>query len=568
MRVALYVRVSTPRQAQAQTSEQQLARLQAHLRQQGWQVPSEHIYRDDGYSGTTLSRPGLDALRDRVAAAELDLVLILTPDRLARKYVHQVLLLDEFEGHGCRVEFLERPMSRDPHDQLLLQIRGAVAEYERTLIAERMRRGRLNRLRAGQLLPWVRVPFGYQVDPQRPRNPAGLQRDPYAAALVEQLFAWYLEEGATLLSLATRLKTAGIPSPTGKPEWSRATLRGILQNRAYVGTMFGHTTRAVVTRRRRSPLQPVGSGQAHVGRPEEEWLPITVPALVSQDTFARVQTKLTLNRQRATRNNTRHRYLLRALVSCGQCRLSATARTTWDGHSYYVCTGRKRLDPAQRCRARHLPAAQLDALVWEDLVRLVMQPDRVTAALERARAGHWVPQELQARLATVREAIAQGQRQDERLLTAYLNGVLDLAEFERTRHQLHRRREQWEAQERQLEANARQRVELTAFAAGIEQFCAAVRTGLVEATFEQRRRVVELLIDRVVVTDGEVEIRYVIPASPNGPPVPFCQLRTDYLPLLPPLAPRRDVGAAPRRPARAPPDPCRAGSPAERWDCR
>ncbi len=142
MRVAVYARVSTVRQAQAQGVEQQLDRLRAAAAERCWELDDRHVYRDDGFSGASLSRPGLDRLRDHAALADLDVVLVTAPDRLARNYVHQVLLIEELAGHGCRVEFADRPMSADPHDQLLLQIRGAVAEYERTLITERMRRGR------------------------------------------------------------------------------------------------------------------------------------------------------------------------------------------------------------------------------------------------------------------------------------------------------------------------------------------------------------------------------------------------------------------------------------------
>ena len=137
MRVAVYVRVSTLRQAQTQTIEEQLERLRAYIEAQGWTLPEDHVFRDDGYSGATLNRPGLDRLRDKVRAAELDRVLLTAPDRLARNYVHQMVLLEEMERFGCEVEFLDHPMGRDPHDQLLLQIRGAVAEYERTLMARR-----------------------------------------------------------------------------------------------------------------------------------------------------------------------------------------------------------------------------------------------------------------------------------------------------------------------------------------------------------------------------------------------------------------------------------------------
>jgi site-specific DNA recombinase len=143
LEIALYVRVSTKRQQQAQTIEHQLERLHTSVAAPPeWHLTEEHIYRDDGYSGAKLNRPGLDCLRDRAAMAAFERVLMTAPDRLARNYVHQVLLLDERAQRGCQVEFLDRPMSQDPQDQLLLQIRGAVAEYERTLIAERMRRGR------------------------------------------------------------------------------------------------------------------------------------------------------------------------------------------------------------------------------------------------------------------------------------------------------------------------------------------------------------------------------------------------------------------------------------------
>ncbi len=221
MEVALYARVSTTRQQQHQTIEQQLSRLRDYVATHpDWSVADEHIYRDDGYSGATLKRPGLDRLRDRVAMAAVECVLITAPDRLARNYVHQMLLVDELTQRGCRVEFVERPMSDDPHDQLLLQIRSAVAEYERTLIAERMRRGRQAKLRGGQLLPWTRAPYGYLLDPERPRDASRVQIAPVQAAVVAQMFAWYSDpqHPISLYEVAKRLSEAHIPTPRGGPD--------------------------------------------------------------------------------------------------------------------------------------------------------------------------------------------------------------------------------------------------------------------------------------------------------------------------------------------------------------
>jgi site-specific DNA recombinase len=186
MRAALSVRVSTDRQQHAQTIEQQVAQLRtwvaAHA---GWTVAEQHIFRDDGRSGVKLDRPGLDALRDHAAQAAFDVALITAPDRLARNFVHQMVVLEELQRRGVRVVFRDRPRSDDPHEQLVTQIRGAVACYERTLIADRMRRGRPARLRSGQLLPWTRAPYRYRLHPERPRDPAAVQVDPVAAAVVQ-----------------------------------------------------------------------------------------------------------------------------------------------------------------------------------------------------------------------------------------------------------------------------------------------------------------------------------------------------------------------------------------------
>src|SRR3712207_256451 len=358
MRVALYARVSTQRQAQAQTVEQQIERLVAHACQQGWDVSLDHVFRDDGCSGASLRRPGLERLRDRAAARSLDLVVITAPDRLARNYVHQVLLLEELQGHGCEVRLLDRPMSQDPHDQLLLQIRGAVAEYERTLITERMRRGRQRKLEAGLMLPWTRAPFGCRVDPDRPRDAAGVRVEEAEAAIVREMFAWYADETHSFCSLA-------------------------------------------------------------------------------------------------------------------------------------------RLEQASH-------------------------------AMARAHGGQWLPQELQARQQGLRRGQASLGQQLERLTEAYLAGVVLLDEYRRRRSDLEERQRQLERQARQLEAQADRRKELAGLSSSIEDFCRRLRQGLAQATFEQRRSLVELLIDRVIVTDGEVEIRYVMPTDRASEQVRFCHLRLDY----------------------------------------
>ena len=439
MKIALYARVSTNRQMQSQSIEQQIERLHAAVAQHSdWELAPEHIYRDDGYSGARLNRPGLDRLRDAASMAPFELVLVTAPDRLARKYVHQVLLIEELKKLGCDIQFLERPMQEDdPHDQLLLQIRGAVAEYERNLIAERMRRGRQAKLRAGTLLPWTRAPYGYIMDPERPRDPSRVQIDPVKATIVRQIFAWYtdIEIPVSLHWVVQKLNEQQIPTPRGVKRWNPSTVRGILHSSTYIGIAYSGRTRPVPARHRKSALLPVGRGQSSQPNMPEEWIEVSVPAIIDQEIFDAAQSRLDRNQNMARRNNKSHEYLLRGLVSCGQCHLSSTGRSQGKYH-YYKCRGRTdvhRAAKGDRCIARYVPSPAIDELVWQDLCRIVADPDLITHELERAQAGEWLPQALQAKRNTVRQALAGLERQQERLLEVYLAEIIMRNEFERKR---------------------------------------------------------------------------------------------------------------------------------------
>jgi site-specific DNA recombinase len=544
MQIALYARVSTRGQQQTQTIDQQLERLQAYAATHpDWQISAEHIYRDDGFSGAKLNRPGLDRLRDHARAARFSHVLITAPDRLARTYVHQVLLIDELHQLGCSIEFVERPMSDDPHDQLLLQIRGAVAEYERTLIADRMRRGRQARVRQGQLLPWPIAPYGYVLDADHPRDPQGMRLHPVTSAVVQQIFTWFTDPQApmTLYQVTKQLTTAGIPTPKGKRRWNPSTVRHILRSPLYYGMAAYGRTRPVPARRRKSALEPIGPGISTQPTAPEEWIMIPVPAIVSREVFEIAQTRLDQNKQMARRNNTTHDYLLRGLLSCGRCHLTCSGREVDPSYRYYVCAGRSktlRAPAGERCYARYIPAQALDELVWQDLCRVLREPALLTHELMRAQGGEWLPQALQAQRKTVQQALAHLERQQARLLEVYLAEVIGREEFERKRHELSQTQEGLQVQLRQLDAQAQQHLDLIGLTQGLTAFCERVAPTLEQLDFSQRRQLIELLIDRVIVEDDAVEIRYVVPTSPKGEVVPFCHLRLDYFNMWPFLVQR------------------------------
>jgi site-specific DNA recombinase len=531
MRIAIYVRVSTQRQAQTQSIEQQIERLRRHIEAQGWQLPEEHVFRDDGYSGASLKRPGLDRLRDRAALASFDKVFITDPDRLARNYVHQVLLIEELQQHGCQVEFLDRPMSQDPHDQLLLQIRGAVAEYERTLIAERTRRGRQRQFRAGKMLPWTRPPYGYRMAADRPRDPSGVYLDPAEATVVAAMFAWYLEGRHTLHGLVDHLHEMGIPSPTGKPYWSGASVRGVLRNPVYTGRVYAGRTRYRDAQVRRSATHTIGRPHGTATPvPEGEWIEVgAVPTVITREQFDRTQAKLSANRSFSSRNNKVGTYLLRSLVSCGRCGLAGIARRLPPRSSYYVCTGKSRSARHRKgttCNSRYIPSQAIDDLVWRDLCELLRHPEVVAESFRRVAAGCWHPPELQARRERRRQGKASLAQHLERLTEAYLGGVIPLPEYQRRRVEIETRNAALTEQEARLSGEADRLDEVLGLADSLESFCERVSAGLQDASFDQRRQLVELLIDRVIVTGDAVEIRYIFPTSPQSEHVRFCHLRS------------------------------------------
>ncbi|MBD1910740.1 MULTISPECIES: recombinase family protein [unclassified Leptolyngbya] len=536
MNTAIYVRVSTQRQAQAQTIEQQLEQLQSYANRQGWQIAQEYIFRDDGYSGARLNRPGLDQLRDQVAMAQINRLLVLAPDRLARNFVHQTLLVEELQNRGCQVEFLERPMSQDPHDQLLLQIRGAVAEYERTLIAERMRRGRLSKLQSGTLLPWTVVPYGYRCSIEHPRDPAGVEINPAQAAVVREIFSRYGTEHISLVQLSWHLHELGIPSPTGKDYWTRSSLRSILKNPCYMGQVFSNRTRSCPAQQRRSALKPIGRKSSTRQQDRSEWLLVCqIPAIISQEQFDAAQMNLQHNQQFGKRNNKTHEYLLRTLVSCGHCQSSCFSCARGKGYRYYVCNRRivaKHLEGNDKCNASYIPAQQLEKIVWNDICEILQHPESITQAIEQLQAGQWLPQELQARLAQLKQAENNLQQQLERLTQAYLVNVVQLDEYQRRRAQLESQIQASVVQQQQLTLQAHKKLEVANLAQGIEEFCQRVKTGLSQASFDQKRKLIELLIDRVIVTGNEVEIRYVMPTHARGETTHFCHLRLDYFYLV------------------------------------
>jgi len=243
IRAAFYARVSGEQQAAAHTIESQIAALSERGRSDGMPVPPERQFVDDGYSGATLIRPALDRLRDLVIVGAIDRIYVHSPDRLARNYAYQVLLLDEWRRRGVEVVFLNRPLGQSPEDDLLLQVQGIVAEYERAKIMERSRRGKKHAAQSGSLNVMSGAPFGYRyVSVREGEGQARFEPVAEQVRVVQQIFSWIGRDRCSLAEVCRRLHKASTPTATGKPIWSREAVWHVLQNSAYMGqAAYGKT---------------------------------------------------------------------------------------------------------------------------------------------------------------------------------------------------------------------------------------------------------------------------------------------------------------------------------------
>ena len=199
---ALYARVSSERQKEEGTIGSQIEALVEYAQKEGYAVVPEWILADEGYSGATLIRPALERVRDLASEGVLEAVLIYSPDRLSRKYAYQVLLIEEWASQGVEVVFVQSPSARTPEEQLLVQFQGMIAEYERAQIAERTRRGKRHRAKAGVVNVLSGAPYGYRYTKRTDVSEAYYEVVEAEAEVVRQVFDRYTEEGWSIGAIA------------------------------------------------------------------------------------------------------------------------------------------------------------------------------------------------------------------------------------------------------------------------------------------------------------------------------------------------------------------------------
>ena len=526
-RVAIYARVSSKQQAEAGTIESQLAALRERVEQDGCQLAEELVFVDEGYSGSHLVRPGLERLRDVVALNGLDRLYVHSPDRLARKYAYQVLLIDEFQQAGVEVAFLNRQLRQTPEDELLLQVQGIMAEYERAKILERSRRGKRHAAKVGQVSVLSGAPYGYHYVTQKEGGgQARYEIVPEKAQVIRQIFHWVGIERVSIGEVCRRLQQAGIRTETGKTAWDRSVVWGMLKNPAYKGqAAFGKTRTGPMRPRLRAqrgaqaqPRRPVSTTDAA----KEEWIYIPVPAIVDEVVFDAVQAQLEENRRRARQRKRGARYLLQGLLVCARCQYAYYGKPVSNKaangkrreYAYYRCIGTDayRFGGQRVCDNMQVRTDMLDQLVWQEVCALLEEPQRLEQEYRRRLQ---TPSKEDQELAMFQTQVVKVRKGIARLIDSYAEGFIEKQEFEPRIKRLRQRLAGLEDQTQQIiDAKARQ-AELRLIVTRLEDFAAQAKEGLEEADWPTRRELIRTLVKRVEIDKDEVNIVFRVT------PVPF-----------------------------------------------
>jgi site-specific DNA recombinase len=520
---AIYVRVSSDRQKEQGTIASQRAALLEYAQGQELTVPPEWIFEDDGYSGAVLTRPGLERLRDVVVEGQVEVVLVYAPDRLSRKYAYQVLLIEEFSRLGVQTRFVKAPSAETPEERLLLQFQGMIAEYERALIAERTRRGKRYRAKAGSVSVLSVAPYGYRYVKKTEQSAGYFAVQESQAQWVREMFELYTQQRWSVGAIGRHLNEQHLASPAGKSVWNDTTILGMLRNPAYQGqAAYGKTQNCPSQKRTRAARQRGGYGRRPSKKrvDQSQWIEVAVPALISPETFALAQERLAENRRLSLRN-TKIPSLLQGLLVCEQCGYglyrSASGSAGRRNH-YYRCMGadRYRHSSGPVCSCRMIRVDYLDELVWQQLLELLRRPEMIRAELERRRQENLNSSPVQLRKEQLERELSRSRQQMDKLLDAYQEGLLTLDELRQRAPELKRKLAALEKELQSLSLRALEDQRWTELNQSLDTFLARLNQTVEKLDTQERQKIVRLLVKQVDVGKDMLTIHHSIPVEASN----------------------------------------------------
>ena len=518
---AIYARVSGDQQKENNTIASQTEALIVFAQSHDYDVTQDLIFEDEGYTGASLERPGLERVRDLAAEGRIEAVLVYEPDRLSRKYAYQVLVMEELVRNGVETVFVKAPAMATPEDRLVVQFQGMIAEYERAQILERSRRGKRHRARCGEVSILGGAPYGYRYHKKTLDRDAWYEVIEPQASVVRDVYRYYTVGHISIGAITRKLNERAVPTRSGGARWERSTVWGMLRNPAYKGkACFGKTQVALrqrVTRLLRLRGGVANRNSANHERPREDWIEIPVPAIVSEETFALAGERLETNKIHSPRR-TRVPSVVQGLVSCSKCgyAMSRTStRTSARMLYYYRCLGsdswRHRNGPV--CDNRPVRQDLLEEVVWNEIVRLLENPTLIQGEIDRRLAAARTSDPNQRRQKDLGRHLTRIRNSIERLVNAYQETLITIDELRERIPELRRQEKAVHSELLSVADRAQDRETYLRLTETLATFLAQLRSSAETMDVSARQRIVQLLVKEVLVGDDTIVIRHSIPIT-------------------------------------------------------
>ena len=528
-RVALYARVSSQKQKEEATIDSQLDALRLYAQESNYVVHDTLIFLDDGVSGTTLQRPALDELRDIIRFEPIEAVLIYAPDRLSRNYTHQLILMEEFRKHAVKVCFIKNPpKSTSPEEQMFQHFQGIFAEYERALILDRSRRGRLYKAKQGNPIVLPSLPYGYRRIKKEGQSCVIVLEE--EAKVIREIYYLYIHEALSLSGVAEKITKSGAQTRKGGLNWDKATIRDILKNPTYLGTAhFGKTEKcegSSVHIRKYGSKVFTKAKYARKKRPQEDWIAISIPQMVSESDFEQAQERLKKNKALASRN-TKEPSLLQGLITCGICGQPFYKRRKKQKDKtigYYYCRSRgsKKM---KSCTNKSLRQDKIDNHIFQEVLSLLKTPTLIQQELDRRAKEASNKDEIELREIIAKKEFAKLSHESDRLLDAYQSGVIELKELKRRNQSLNILKRDLEKELKGLQAVKMEIDSRFEFGNLFEDILNQMNNKANKLEFDEKRKLVRLLVEQIVVHEDNISLVHCI--SPMALDQQKCLLKVD-----------------------------------------
>jgi len=518
--VAIYARVSSDEQREGKNIDSQIKELEDFAKANNYKIVERYI--DDGWSGSILERPELDRLRDDAAKDLFEAVLVNDVDRLSREMLHLGIIKRDLERKGAKLVFKKLPNSEDPLSNFMVNVLGSFAEFERQMIADRIRRGKRYKAEIKNLILGNIPPYGYNyiLKKRGKEIREGFYKiNAEEAKVVRMMFDWVTKEGFSQREVCKRLVERKIPARKAS-EWPKSSVHRVLTNPTYIGITYWNKHESVETENSNNRIRYQKRKRSSSRlRPKEEWIPIELPKdlrIIDEKTFYAAQAQFQRNKCYAGRNNTENFYLLKGLVRCGLCEAPYTG-TPCHGKLYYRCGNRYRTFPRPKeCKAGMITAPKLENLVWNAVANAIQNPkviiEQVKKFEEKQKS---LPAEIEESGKEIESELKKLETEENRLFAAYRKEVITLDQFKREIDKMNSEKDRLNLELRKLESKKAAQFSKKEMIRSIKEYSRIFKDKLEEFTVEQKRAFLRLLLDKIIIEGKRVRILGLIPVYIN-----------------------------------------------------